>query len=185
MTTFRSAHIATATACGCAQRWSIRSQHLSAVALTCSAALRAQLVRRQLGPGFVQEMQIECDRCGGTGRIVKHHCPVCGGGKVVPGEEELEIIVERGMPDGHAIVSARPVRLPGQRRDRARARVQVFEHKADARADKAPGHLIFAVHTVPHDLFAREGNNLRAPLRISLLEASCCAAHPACLFAAA
>ncbi len=75
-------------------------------------------VRRQLGPGFIQEMQVQCDKCGGKGRVVSKTCHVCGGARVRTGVEHMSVDVERGMHHGQDIM---------------------FEHAGDALADKAPG----------------------------------------------
>jgi DnaJ-related protein SCJ1 len=73
---------------------------------TCHACggrgMRTQ--RIQLAPGMFQQMTQTCDVCGGTGKIVKEKCPICKGDKVVTGMSELDLYVERGMPDGHKIV---------------------------------------------------------------------------------
>jgi DnaJ-related protein SCJ1 len=41
------------------------------------------IVQHQLGPGFVQQMQQECDVCGGKGKIVKAKCQTCSGKRTV------------------------------------------------------------------------------------------------------
>lgn len=106
--------------------------------------------RIQLAPGMFQQMTQTCDVCGGTGKIVKEKCPICKGDKVVTGMSELDVYVERGMPDGHKIV---------------------FEHSSDANPDHAAGHVIFHVHTIEDDQFVRKGDDLEMDMHISLLEA--------------
>merc|ERR1712000_549606 len=60
---------------------------------------------RQIGPGFVQQMQSECPVCKGKGKIIKTKCTKCHGSKVEHGhEEELTVVVEQGMPDGEEII---------------------------------------------------------------------------------
>lgn len=46
-----------------------------------------------------------CDSCGGKGKIIKSKCPVCNGKKVLRGNEQLTIIVEKGQVDDGTIVS--------------------------------------------------------------------------------
>lgn len=105
---------------------------------------------QQLGPGFITQTQKTCDKCGGKGKVVKSTCPFCQGSKVSVDEDSFTIFVERGMPDGHAIV---------------------FEQHNDEAPDTIPGDVIFKIRTVPHKRFQREGNNLHMKLTITLLEA--------------
>jgi DnaJ-related protein SCJ1 len=63
-----------------------------------------RMQRIQLAPGMFQQMTSTCDVCGGTGRIVKEKCPVCKGEKILTGMSELDVYIEKGMPDGHKIV---------------------------------------------------------------------------------
>ncbi|KAK4574185.1 DnaJ- protein scj1 [Recurvomyces mirabilis] len=56
--------------------------------------------KHQLAPGIFQQMQMQCDVCGGKGSTVKHKCKTCGGQRVVREEEEYELSVEKGMPKG-------------------------------------------------------------------------------------
>lgn len=58
---------------------------------------------QQLMPGFVQQVQMQCDKCGGKGKIVSRKCAVCGGKKVERGSTQLEVPIEKGMPDGESI----------------------------------------------------------------------------------
>lgn len=64
-----------------------------------------QITTQQLGPGFIQQFQTTCDKCGGKGKIIKGKCPVCSGKKVQRGDSEIDLFIERGMPDGYTIVS--------------------------------------------------------------------------------
>jgi len=118
----------------------------------CSACKGSgvKIFTQQLGPGFVTQTQRTCDVCGGKGRVAKSQCPFCKGTKVADGEETIELIIERGMPDGHEIV---------------------FEQEADERPDEIPGDLIFKIETVPDKRFIRRGDDLYMNMTISLLEA--------------
>ena len=109
-----------------------------------------KIVKKQLGPGFVQQMQTTCDVCGGKGTIATSKCPHCGGTKVEIGEDTLIISIERGMPDGYPIV---------------------FSQAGDVQPDTTPGDLRFQIVTRPDPEFSREGNDLHYTMRISLLEA--------------
>lgn len=45
-----------------------------------------------------------CNKCGGKGKIIKHKCKRCSGKKVLRGESELDLYIEKGMPEGYEIV---------------------------------------------------------------------------------
>jgi len=108
------------------------------------------ITQHQLGPGFVQQVQQTCNKCGGKGKIAKSKCPFCKAKKVVTGEDSLMVSVERGMADGEEIT---------------------YEGASDESPDEAAGNLIFKIATMPHPLFSREGNDLHYKLTITLQEA--------------
>jgi len=63
-----------------------------------------KIVRRQLGPGMFQTMQMPCDKCNGKGHIISHLCPMCKGTKVAKESRTHSITVERGTPKGTRMV---------------------------------------------------------------------------------
>lgn len=105
---------------------------------------------QQLGPGFMTQTQRTCDKCGGKGKIIKSTCPFCSGKKTSVDEDYFTVTVERGMPNGHAIV---------------------FEQESDEAPETTPGDVIFKIKTAPHKRFERRGNDLHLKMNISLLEA--------------
>ena len=109
-----------------------------------------RIVRQQVAPGFIQQMQTTCNKCGGKGKTISHPCPTCRGTKVTLGTDSVHVEVERGSPDGHKIK---------------------FEHGSDEHPDHAAGDLVFALRTLPHKVFRREGNDLRMTMVLSLGEA--------------
>jgi DnaJ-related protein SCJ1 len=109
-----------------------------------------KIVTHQMAPGFVQQMQQQCPKCGGKGKVVKTKCPHCQGNKMARGEEELLIDVEKGMMDGHEIR---------------------FQSKADEHPDHIAGDLVFKIRAQKHDVFDRRGNDLWYKAKITLLEA--------------
>jgi DnaJ-related protein SCJ1 len=109
-----------------------------------------KIVEHKIGPGFVQRMQTVCDKCGGKGKVSKSVCSKCRGTKVQQGEQLLTIFIEKGMPEGHQIVSPSDSdEIPGEE----------------------PGDLIFQISTLPHRNFVRDGSNLRLTHKITLLQA--------------
>jgi len=106
--------------------------------------------RKQIGPGFIQQFQSTCSKCGGKGKIVKSTCPFCKGQKRVLGEKLLDAFIEKGMNDGQTIE---------------------FENAADEHPDHPAGHIIIKIVAIPHPLFERKGNDLHLTMHISLLEA--------------
>ncbi|GAA6037122.1 hypothetical protein JCM8097_008746 [Rhodosporidiobolus ruineniae] len=70
--------------------------------VTCPACegRGVRLVRHQLGPGIFQQVQMHCDRCGGRGKSIKHLCSACKGHRIVETQAELNLHIDRGMPEG-------------------------------------------------------------------------------------
>ncbi|KAF2173522.1 hypothetical protein M409DRAFT_61894 [Zasmidium cellare ATCC 36951] len=56
--------------------------------------------KQMLAPGIFQQMQMQCDQCGGRGSIIKHKCHKCKGERVVRQEEAYDIDIQKGMPRG-------------------------------------------------------------------------------------
>eukprot|EP01126_Amoeba_proteus_P048062 TRINITY_DN5538_c0_g1_i2.p1 TRINITY_DN5538_c0_g1~~TRINITY_DN5538_c0_g1_i2.p1 ORF type:complete len:243 (+),score=48.49 TRINITY_DN5538_c0_g1_i2:631-1359(+) len=109
-----------------------------------------KITNQQLGPGFVQRIQTTCDHCGGKGKVVKSTCSHCHGTKVEKGEQMITIFVEKGMPEGHEIIS---------------------HSDADENPDEEPGDLIFKIKQLPHNRFRRTQNDLHMNVQITLLQA--------------
>lgn len=119
---------------------------------TCSQCNGAGHItqRIQLAPGFVQQSQGPCPKCGGKGKEIKQKCPACRGKRVERGSSQLSLVVDRGAPEGHEVR---------------------FEMEADQNPDNIPGDVILAIHAKPDDVFTRKGNDLFMRLEISLKEA--------------
>lgn len=102
---------------------------------TCSkcGGRGAIIQKHMLAPGIFQQVQMQCDQCGGQGKSIKHKCKVCGGSKVVRGPISLTASIEKGMPKGHRIT---------------------FESEADEHPDHVAGNLYaYILETQPalHD----------------------------------
>jgi len=90
---------------------------------TCGGSgMRIQ--KHMLAPGIFQQVQTQCNVCGGKGKTIRHPCSVCGGSRVVTEQETHTLHLERGMPVG----------------------VQVkFENEADESPDWEAGDLFVTV----------------------------------------
>lgn len=108
------------------------------------------MVNQRMGPGFTVQMQQQCPKCGGKGKVFKTQCPHCQGQKVVKEDKVLTAVVEKGMPSNHQIV---------------------FERQSEQRPGMVPGDVIFRLHQVPHARFRRAGDDLHYQLVVSLEEA--------------
>ncbi|TNY23623.1 DnaJ-domain-containing protein [Rhodotorula diobovata] len=110
-----------------------------------------RLVRHQLGPGIFQQMQMHCDRCGGRGKSIKHLCSTCKGHRIVETTSELNLHVDRGMPEGAEVV---------------------FEGEADESPDWIAGDVIVRVKSKKvKGGFVRKESNLYWKEPISVAEA--------------
>ncbi|GAA5830294.1 hypothetical protein JCM11251_001295 [Rhodosporidiobolus azoricus] len=110
-----------------------------------------RLVRHQLGPGMFQQVQMHCDRCGGRGKSIKHLCSTCKGHRIVDTNAELNLHIDRGMPEGEEVV---------------------FEGWADESPDYAAGDVIVRVKSRrSKGGFVRKESNLYWKEPISVSEA--------------
>lgn len=121
-----------------------------------------RITKHQLAPGMFQQIQTQCDKCGGRGKVIKHKCPVCNGQRVVRKPTTVQLTVERG--------AARDLKL-------------VYENEADASPDYEAGDLIVTLTEKEPDLeqdnpdrvdgvfFRRQGDDLFWKEVISLREA--------------
>ena len=105
---------------------------------------------KRLGPGFIQQIQKTCPKCGGRGKMIKKVCHVCHGKKIMRSLEEMTLYIEKGMRSGSEIK---------------------FEEFGEEKPDKDPGNLIFVVEEIPDKVFVRDNDNLKVNMVISLKEA--------------
>mmetsp|Transcript_16590 Transcript_16590/g.29765 ORF Transcript_16590/g.29765 Transcript_16590/m.29765 type:complete len:387 (+) Transcript_16590:68-1228(+) len=108
-----------------------------------------KMVTRQLGPGFVQQMQTQDPGCAGKGYRLKRRCKACPKGLTVSEEKPLTFEIEPGMPNGYVVV---------------------LEGEGDEFIGQLPGHVNFRVETLPHPTFVRNGNDLHMDMHITLSE---------------
>ncbi|KAF2180888.1 hypothetical protein K469DRAFT_714068 [Zopfia rhizophila CBS 207.26] len=109
-------------------------------------------VLRQVGPGMVMQDNVVCSTCSGSGSLFKdkERCKRCKGKKVTESKNVLELYIPRGARQGDRIV------LAGE---------------ADQLPDQEPGDIIFELVEIEHTTFDRAGNDLRADLKVTLVEA--------------
>lgn len=123
---------------------------------TCSDC-RGQGVKvmlRQLGPGMMQQMQVACQTCNQTGKLMdeKDKCKSCKGKKVFKDRKILEVNVEKGMKNGSKIR---------------------FAGEADEAPNTTPGDVNFIVQEKEHERFQRRGADLLMKMDIELSECLC------------
>lgn len=114
--------------------------------------------RRQIGIGFVQQVQKTCPKCGGMGKIIKRECHVCGGRGVHEGSHTYWVEIQRGTPDGYKIL---------------------LENEGDEKKDAKGGHVTLNVKTFKNTDKRRTGflrdteniDDLHYFVKINLLQA--------------
>lgn len=86
------------------------------------------------------QVQQPCGHCGGTGKHTKKSCSKCKGAKVLQINEELNVDIDRGLPEGSDLV---------------------FEGEADESPDWLAGDIIVRVKSRDSvGGFGRKGSNL-------------------------
>lgn len=105
----------------------------------------------QVAPGFVQQMQSQCPKCGGRGRVVSTTCHVCRGEKLLSDMDSFSVMIEKGAKFGS----------------------QLFARNAGGdHVDKSPADVVFELRERRHPFFRRKGDHdLQAVVPLSLREA--------------
>jgi len=112
-----------------------------------------KMVTRQLGPGFIQQMQVTCPTCAGRGSTLKpeDRCPSCSGEQVVKHKKIFEVVIEKGSQKGdHVAFNGEGDQIPGV---------------------KLSGDIIIVFDEKPHDQFVRKGDHLLLEHSVTLVEA--------------
>lgn len=103
---------------------------------------------------FLGNMQsaTTCPECGGTGSRIENPCPECEGQGRVPDRQRVSVDIPAGIRDGQQL------------------RVSGF---GEAGMQGAPaGDLIVTVRIQPHEFFERDGDDLHARVRVSMVQAA-------------
>lgn len=118
-------------------------------ASVCNSCGGAGRIRRS--QGFFQ-VEATCPRCGGAGKLILSPCSTCAGHGQVRRERLLEVRVPAGVDDGSRI------RLAGE---------------GDTGARGGPrGDLYIFISVKPHDLFERDGLDLRCQIPLPMATAA-------------
>jgi molecular chaperone DnaJ len=116
---------------------------------TCTGCGGAGRVRASQGFFSIERT---CPRCGGAGRVVADPCKSCRGAGQVRRERKLQVRIPAGVDDGARI------RLAGE---------------GDAGLRGGPrGDLYIFLSVSPHDLFVREGLDLRCQVPVPMCVAA-------------
>jgi len=102
----------------------------------------------QMGP-MIQQMVVPCDSCRGSGENIKNKCSVCNGYKFHNKQRTFTFNLQRELCDGR--------------------RIQISEKGNIYRDGKTK--LIIFIKEMRHNLFSREGNNLRMEINVKLYQA--------------
>ncbi|OHF36832.1 molecular chaperone DnaJ [Corynebacterium sp. HMSC074A01] len=114
------------------------------------------------GHGAVQEMQQsflgnvmtthECPKCHGYGEVITDPCRQCAGDGRVRATRDLTVKIPAGIASG--------------------MRIRMADQGEVGHGGGPAGDLYVEVHTTPHKVFAREGNDLHLELRLPMYDAA-------------
>jgi DnaJ family protein A protein 2 len=132
-----------------------RGSNKEGVSAKCSdcGGRGAKMMIRQLGPGFMQQMQVPCNSCNGRGTSLKpqDRCAGCNGEQTLKDKKIFEVVIEKGMKRGDSVT---------------------FAGEGDQIPDvKLSGDIVIVFDQKPHPTFDRKGKDLMMKKTISLVEA--------------
>lgn len=110
----------------------------------------AYIAVQQVAPGFIQQVQMRCDKCSGRGRTFDKPCSRCHGQRLTRESETVEISIPPGTKDGE---------------------VFRFPEMADEHPDRETGDLAVIIRTKENPVYQRDGANLYASVELTLRQA--------------
>ena len=117
---------------------------------TCGGSGQRRVTQRLGGMAF--QSTTTCDKCRGTGKIIKNPCQNCRGTGYIKINKKLAVSIPAGIDDGERIA----LRAQG----------------CDGRNGGPAGDLIITVYVKPHHIFERDGYNLYCEVPITVAEAT-------------
>lgn len=115
----------------------------------CHGSGQRRVTQRMMGMAF--QSTTTCDNCRGTGKVIKEPCQNCRGTGYIKVTKKLTVSIPAGIDDGNRIVQ---------------------QGQGNAGRNGGPaGDLIIEVAVRKHNLFRRDGNNLRCEVPLSVTEA--------------
>ncbi len=117
---------------------------------TCGGRGEIQTVQRSL-LGQVMTSRA-CPTCGGVGEVIPDPCHRCGGDGRVRARREISVKIPAGVADGMRV--------------RLAAQGEVGPGGGPA------GDLYVEVHEQPHDIFVRDGDDLRCTVEVPMVDAA-------------
>ena len=100
----------------------------------------------------VMQQNVTCPDCNGEGREIKdkNKCIGCKGNKCIQERKNIQIYIDKGVPDGHRYV---------------------IKGESDELPDTIPGDLIVEIQIEQNQLFLRKGADLIFKMEVNLVEA--------------
>jgi len=114
----------------------------------------ARIVDRQIGPGMIQRMQMQCNDCDGKGEVIprSQQCKSCNASGTKKETKVLSVHIDKGAKHGQKVT---------------------FDEEGDQHPDVTPGDVVVVLKRKTHPKFQRtpDGCHLIYKKKISLLEA--------------
>ena len=108
-------------------------------------------VTQRLG-GMAFQTTATCDKCRGTGKIIKNPCSNCRGTGYIKVTKKLSVNIPAGIDDGE--------------------RIALRSQGCDGRNGGPTGDLIITVNVKPHNVFERDGYNIYCEIPLTVAEAT-------------
>lgn len=99
----------------------------------------------QVPHGIIQQA-VECNVCHGDGYTLENICVTCGGEGVSNLEDTVEVVIPSGVVDGMSFG---------------------LQGKGNAIRNGTIGDLIMTISEIPHNIFVRNGNDLKVNMKFS------------------